>query len=103
MIELRAHKGICRGREIDLGLDAIFEVSPVYPKGRRLGYVDRRRGAAIQLIEPVAEAIVAEIRRAVDERDYAELRPEFAAATAVRDVIPAPPLPPVDDDEDNEE
>lgn len=103
MIELRPHKGLCRGREVDLGLDAVFEVSPVYPKGRRLGYVDRRRGAAVQLIEPVAESIVAEIRRAVDARDYEELRPEFAAATAIREVFPAPPLLPDEDDEDNEE
>lgn len=103
MLELRPHKGLCRGREVDLGLDAIFEVSPVYPKGRRLGYVDRRRGAAIQLIETVADSLINEARRLVDERDYAELRPEFAAATAVRDVIPAPPPPPVDDDEDEDE
>lgn len=85
-----------------MGLDGIFEVSSLYPRGRRLGYVDRRRGAPVQFIEPVSESIQAEARRLVDERDYAELPEEFKAATAVREVWLAPPPPPSDDIEDDE-
>lgn len=102
MLELRPHVGQCRGVIVDMGFDAIWEVLPICPRGRRVGYVGRKRDSPIQFIEPVPDAVIAEARRLVDARDYANVPEEFKSAVAVREVWRAPPPPPPEDYEEDE-
>jgi hypothetical protein len=102
MIEIRPHKGRCRGRTIDLNVDCVWLVDAAHPKpGELLGFADRRPGAPLLLIVNSAPpAVIKEATRALDDRDFGDLSDDKRAMArgTVRDVV-APPMITADDED----
>lgn len=94
MIELRPHTGLRRGREVDTGLDAIWLVDALHPKGKRLAFVGREPGAPLQLLEQgIAQTLIAEAQRVLAKRD---------AGWEGQRLVTEPPEP-IAGDEDNDD
>jgi hypothetical protein len=70
MIEIRPHTGYRRGNLVDTGIDAVWLVDPLHPKGIRLGFAARNPGAPLQLTENgIAATVISQAKRALAERD----------------------------------
>lgn len=101
MIEIRPHTGYCRGELIDSGLDGIWEVNAMFPKGRRIGLAGRARGAPLQLTEDVPASLIAEAQQALDNRDFGDLdETKQAIASGQREVQLPPAVEDLGEDED---